>query len=317
MSVLVTGAGLIGALTAELLAARGERVALADIHQPAAMDGVVAIRCDVTDAAALENAIIEQKATRIVHTAAMLSSGIRRDPLRGVEVNVMGTANVLELARRLDVARVVIASSTTAGYSAFRTAGEEPVAEDLRLGMISDRPRSVYAMTKIAGEQLALLYADLYQLDVVALRYGAVIGGRLDAPTSVPGRLLAQLVSAARDKARTRIEDPLLMWGGVEEFIDARDCARANVCALDAPAPRQRVYNIAPGVAHSMAEFIAIARDILPGLDVELPPEPDTGFSGFPYRRRAPSRAEAASQEIGFRCRYSLAEALRHWSSQT
>lgn len=316
---LVTGAGLIGSLTAQMLAARGERVVVADIRDPEVSPGerVAFARCDVTDPAALEALLVEHAVDRIVHTAAMLSTGIRRDPLRGVEVNVMGTANVLELARRRNVRRVVVASSTTVEYSGFAAHGPARIKEDLPLRMIAERPASIYAMTKIASEQLALLYRDLYALDVVVLRYGAVLGGDVSAPTSVPGRLLAQLADALRDGRPATIEDPLLLWGGGEEFVDARDCARANLCALDADAPAQRVYHVAPGRTVSMAEFVAAAERAFPGLKVSLPRPPHTGFAGFPHIRPAPSDTAAAEREIGFACRHSLADSLNYWGARS
>lgn len=317
MSILVTGAGLIGSLTAQMLADRGERVVIVDIRAPelASGEGLTPACCDVTDLAALDNLLSEHAVDRIVHTAAMLSTGIRRDPLRGVEVNVMGTANVLELARRRKLRRVVVASSTTVGYSGFGEHGPQPIEEDLSLRMIAERPASLYAMTKIACEQLALLYGDLYHLDVVVLRYGAVLGGDLAAPTSVPGRLLAQLAAAPRDGEMIAIEDPFLLWGGSEEFVDARDCAHANVCALDAEIPAQRVYNIAPGRAVTMLEFVAAAERAFPGLKALPPSPPDTGFAGFPHLRPAPSNTAAAEREIGFSCRHGLEDSLKYWGA--
>jgi UDP-glucose 4-epimerase len=87
----------------------------------------------------------------------MLSTGIRQDPVRGVEVNVVGTANILESARTNAVARVVCASSTTVGYTTFGRHGPGPIEEDLPLRLLSERPACIYAMTKIANEQLGLL----------------------------------------------------------------------------------------------------------------------------------------------------------------
>ncbi len=154
--------------------------------------------CDITDLAALSDVVARHRIDRIIHTAAMLSTGIRQNPVRGVSVNVIGTANVLECARQAQVGRVVCASSTTVAYTVFGDHGAEPVVEDEPMRLVSQRPASIYAATKIAAENLALLYRDLYGLDAVCLRYGAVIGGALDAPTSVPGRLLARLAEGGR-----------------------------------------------------------------------------------------------------------------------
>ena len=79
MTVLVTGAGLIGRLTATALHAQGEAVVLADVRVPQeATDLTVPIvRCDVTDFERLSDVVQGHGVTSIVHTAALLSSAIR------------------------------------------------------------------------------------------------------------------------------------------------------------------------------------------------------------------------------------------------
>ncbi len=314
MTTLVTGAGLIGRLTADLLAARGDPVLLADIRAPHASPHPF-VTCDVTDAAALDAVIAGHAIRRIIHTAALLSTSIRQDPVLGIRVNVMGTANVLDCARRHAITRVVCASSTTVAYTTFGRHDAAPIEEDNPLHLISERPASIYAMSKIAGEHMALLYHDLYGLDVVVLRYGAVLGGGTEAPSSVPGRLLARLAEGGRSGVPVALDDPFLAWGGREEFVDARDCARANRAALDAANPTQRVYNIAPGTWFSLPEFVAVVREVFPRLDVALPPPLATGFAGFPHLRPAPSATEAAARDLDFRCTFTLADTIRHWTA--
>ncbi len=315
MTVLVTGAGVIGCLTAELLAVRGDAVVLVDVRASEARpDGAGFELCDITDLAALSDVVARHRIDRIIHTAAMLSTGIRQNPVRGVSVNVIGTANVLECARQAQVGRVVCASSTTVAYTVFGDHGAEPVVEDEPMRLVSQRPASIYAATKIAAENLALLYRDLYGLDVVCLRYGAVIGGALDAPTSVPGRLLARLAEGGRSGRKVILDDPLLLWGGKEEFVDARDCARANLCALDAPSPRQGVYNVATGEWFSLPEFIATVRGVFPRLEVDHLGGIETGFAGFPAKRPAPSCIAAAQRELDFVAKFNLAQSIAHWT---
>jgi len=311
MTTLITGAGLIGRLTAEMLAARGDRVVLADIRDPG-LRGLPFVHCDVTDVDALDDIVRTHTVRRIVHTAAMLSTGIRANPARGVAVNVLGTTNVLDCARRLGLGRVVCASSTTVGYTMFASHGPTPIEEDLSLRMLAQRPASLYAASKIASEQLGLLYHDLYGLDVVLLRYAAVLGGGGPA-SSVPGRLLEQLAAGGRSGETVVLDDPFLLWAGREEFVDARDCARANLAALDAKAPVQRVYNVATGDWCSLDEFVAIMRGVFPRLRVSVPTPSSTGFAGFPHLRPAPSETANAARELGFSAKYRLTDIIAHW----
>jgi UDP-glucose 4-epimerase len=318
MTTLITGAGLIGRLTAEMLVERGETVVLVDVRET---DLVCAARldfevCDITDATRLSYICERHQVRRIVHTAAMLSTAIRRDPARGIQVNVLGTVNVLEAARRHNLGRVICASSTTVGYAGFAAHGAQPIDEDIPLHIVSERPASIYAATKLAGEHLALLYREQFRLDVLVLRYAAVLGGT-EPPTSVPGRLLAALIEGGRTGNTVVLNDPFLLWGGREEFVDARDCARANVCALDAPDPPQGVYNIAPGSWFTIEEFISTVRRVHPRLHAEWPTDIRTGFAGFPHVRPAPSSVEAARRELGFRCVFSLEDTVRAWDGAT
>jgi UDP-glucose 4-epimerase len=321
MTILVTGAGTIGLETAQLLRARGEAVVLADVRPvPAAAlatdPGLVAAVCDVTDRVALERLVESHAIRRIVHTAALLSTAIRQDPVRGVLVNTVGTANVLEVARLHHIERVVVASSSTIGYTTFGARDARPIEENFAYRIVSQRPASIYAATKIASEHLALLYADLYALDVVILRYAAVLNAGPGPATSVPGRLLSRLLESGRSGRAAVLDDPLLVWGGREEFVDARDCARANVHALDAGEPRSRVYNVATGAWHTLAEFCDAVRAIYPGLGVDQKIASSGGFAGFPHLRPAPSDTRAAASELDFQTLYSLGDTIRFYAAK-
>jgi UDP-glucose 4-epimerase len=272
--------------------------------------------CDVTDVARLTELVETHNVTSIVHTAALLSSAIRRDPLAGVRVNTIGTANVLDIARRHGLKRVVLASSTTVTYSAFGTLPAEPIAEDFASHSVSEAPASIYAATKVASEHLALAYANLYGVDAIVLRYGAVLGAGPEAATSVPGRLLGQLLDAGRTGTPARLDDPVLLWNGREEFVDARDCARANVAALHTGTPGQRVFNVASGEWFTVDEFVGVVREQYPALRIEAMHLPEGGFAAFPHRRPAPSDVRAARHSLGFSTQYSLADSISHFAAR-
>ncbi|MCD6264125.1 NAD-dependent epimerase/dehydratase family protein [Candidatus Bathyarchaeota archaeon] len=104
----------------------------------------------------------------IFHLAAI--SGLeacREHPREAVDVNVFGTRNVLEAARRLDIPRVIFASSAAVYGAPLRL----PVDEDHPL-----RPLNLYGVTKVAGENLISLYYLNYGLETVILRLGNVYG---------------------------------------------------------------------------------------------------------------------------------------------
>lgn len=317
MRTLITGAGVIGCHTARLLAERGEEVLLMDLR-PArqAITGIVShplvtvIEGDVTDYARLSELIQTHGVQRIVHTAALLSTAIRQNPLAGIYVNTMGVAHVLEAARQHQLVRVVLASSTTVAYPSFGDFHGSAVPEDFALKSLSHRPGSLYAATKVCGEHLALLYRDLYQVSTVSLRYAAVISAWNGPGTSVPGRVLSSLAGPASRGEVSVIDDPYAVWRGGEEFIDARDCALANVAALDAKDPTQGVYNIGLGHLCSFDDFADAVRQLYPALQVEVLTPPTGGFAGFPHVRHAASDISTAARELGWHPLYSLAESV-------
>ena len=317
MTILITGAGGLGSEMARRLSGAGRPCILADIRpasdELASLPGVVPVVCDVTRPGELEALMRAHGVTHVAHTAAVLSTGMRANPLAGLEVNLMGTARVLEAARAAGVGRVVLVSSTTVLYAGFGAFGPGPIPEDAALRLVSDRPLSLYAMTKLANEQLGLLWRDLYGLDTCALRLGAVIGGEVAAPTSVPGRLFAELAEAALGSGQVRIDDPFLLWSGPEEFIDLRDCAQAMIAALDAGSVPAGVYNITHPAQHGFADVVEAVRRVLGPLEVEHPPLPETGFAGFRYKRPGPTDVSAATRDLGFSCAHDLEDTLAHW----
>ena len=321
MTILITGAGLIGCHTARLLSERGQRCVLLDRH-PAreAIDSIVThplVTCltgDVTDMAQLEKTIEQYQVKAVIHTAALLSTAIRQDPVAGVRVNIMGTMHILELARRHQLARVVLASSSTVCYPTFGDFRGGAFPEDFSLKSLTHRPTSIYAATKVTVEHLGLLYRDLYDVPVVALRYAAVLGAWSGPGTSIPTKVLACLAGPAREGRESVIDDPMIVWRGGEEFVDARDCALANIAALDAAQPRTGVYNISSGRLHTFEDVSQAVRELHPALRVKMTIEPTGGFAGFPHVRHAASDISAARSELGWTPKYSLAQSVEHYA---
>jgi UDP-glucose 4-epimerase len=316
MTTLITGAGLVGSWTARVLAEHGENVVLFD-KQPAvaAISSVLGSKADVVtgdilDVEALSALIRNRGVDRILHTAAMLTSAMRANPLAGVKVNIEGTTNVLEAARHAKVGRVVISSSTTIAYPTFERLSAAPAAEDFTLHVISERPFTFYAATKLACEHIGLLYAEQFGLEVVFLRYAAVLGLWRGPNNSIPGRLVRTLLEPALQGRPSIFDDRLLVWRGGEEFIDIRDVASANAAALAAANPVSRVYNVGSGELWSFDDFAAAARAAAPKFKLEIRVEPSGAFAGGRYARSQPSDISAMRRELGYSPRHTLASTM-------
>jgi UDP-glucuronate 4-epimerase len=179
--VLVTGgAGFIGSHLVPALLERGDEVSIVDNFDPfyperlkrrALHPQARLLESDIRDQDAMHRAFGEMKPDVVVHLAAL--AGVRPSlerPAAYMDVNVRGTASVLEAARKAGTARFVLGSSSSV-YGAHARA---PFRETARI----DSPESPYAASKVASEVLARTFHNLYGVEVASLRFFTVYGPR-------------------------------------------------------------------------------------------------------------------------------------------
>ncbi|MGZ5141898.1 MAG: NAD-dependent epimerase/dehydratase family protein, partial [Burkholderiales bacterium] len=181
MAVVVTGgAGFVGLNIVEMLLQRGHDVVLLDAGQlPAGAERafhqyrstLLFERSSVLDGESVDAIFHKHSVERVIHAAAITSGPSReaRDPSSIVEVNLRGTINVLEAARKYGVQRVVyIGSGAAYGESLYRLPRlyEETASV----------PTSLYSITKHAAERMCMRLRELWSIDVVCVRLGTVIG---------------------------------------------------------------------------------------------------------------------------------------------
>jgi UDP-glucuronate 4-epimerase len=184
-NIIVTGgAGFIGSHLVDHLLAQGDSVEIVDNFDSFYSDQVkseniehallhpncVLRRIDIRDAQALEDQL-KNHYDLIVHLAA--KAGVRpsiENPIAYQEVNVNGTQNILEFARKRSIPKVVFASSSSVYGINPRVPWEE---SDLEL-----QPISPYASTKISCELMGHVYQHLYGINFIALRFFTVYGPR-------------------------------------------------------------------------------------------------------------------------------------------
>jgi len=184
MNVLVTGgAGFIGSHVVERLLGRGERVVVLDdfndFYDPAVKRRNAAafasrarvVEADIVDAAKLRETFQQGRFDTVVHLAAR--AGVRpslAQPELYTRVNIVGTQNLLELAREFRVPKFIFGSSS----SVYGVNEKVPFAEADPIF----HPISPYAATKLAGEALCHVYHHLYGIDIACLRFFTVYGPR-------------------------------------------------------------------------------------------------------------------------------------------
>lgn len=302
MTVLITGGGLVGSQLARLEVDAGrtpvlfdvapDREALADVVD---LERCAVVRGDVTSPLDLVAAVKAHGVRRIVHTAAHggLTAGSEQAPLAATQVNVMGTAHVLEVARVLQLDRVVLCSSSVL-YGSLDGGGDQGAAgqEDAY-----PRPSTVYAATKQAAEDLGRAYRLRFGVDVVTVRYAAVFGpwgpGGGGRPTAVMEQWLRGALAGGPVEVETFVAD----------WIYSKDAAAGTQLACWSETVRSPVLNLSMGRDHGADDIAGALAALVPTATVRAVPAAGA-------RRRQPMSIERARRELGFEVRYPMPEAL-------
>ncbi len=149
------------------------------------------INGDVTDLNAVEQAVKDTGATHIIHLAGLQVPFCKADPSLGARVNVVGTVNMFEAAKRAGIKHLVYASSI-AVYGSSEEYPEEMLSHDA-----PQRPRTHYGVYKQANEGTARIYWQDDDMSSIGLRPYTVYGpGRDQGLTSAPTK--AMLAAACR-----------------------------------------------------------------------------------------------------------------------
>jgi UDP-glucuronate 4-epimerase len=271
---LITGAlGCIGAWACRQLVRDGQDVIAYDLGDDTrrlelVMDdgersSVRLVNGDITDLEGLTEVVSRERITHIAHLAALLLPIAKADPPRGALVNVVGTVNVFEAARRGDVQGVAYASSA----AAYDRADGVQVAEDA-----DGHPLNHYGVHKLANEGAARVYWHDTGLASVGLRPHVVYGpGRDHGMTAGP--TLAIVAAVAGDPYE-------IPFGGRAQFQYAPDTAGLFIKGARAAAAGEgaAVRNVG-GPSEHVADVVAAIEAAVPeaagtitfNRDVELP----------------------------------------------
>jgi UDP-glucose 4-epimerase len=233
---------------------------------------------DVRDPDAIERVCRAFRPWAIVHMAALMPGECQRHVASGFDVNVMGTVNLLEAARRHGVHRFVYTSSKSAYGAVSGAHGHfryEPMPEDG-----PSNPVLAYDYTKIAGEGAGFNYARAYGIEFAAIRFGSIYGpGKLERHG--PMALASRIVEEGLAGGSVRIPR-----GGEQkdDYVYVRDVGDAVASLALHPRPlRHDVYNFGSGRAASLLELAMAVRRVNPGADIEIGPGLDPLGLGVPY----------------------------------
>lgn len=302
-TILVTGgAGFIGSNIAEELVARGYRVVVLDDLSSGKLDNVdhllhnknfTFIRGSVLDTGLVRSLMKTYQVSGISHQAAIASVGKSIiEPVKTIEANITGTANLFDLAAESCCRRIVFASSC-AVY------GDGPEAsKNEKMGM---NPKSPYAVSKAAKEMLARTFCDLHTIEIVALRYFNVYGKRQSVQSDYAAVIPAFITKAVRN-------EPLPIEGDglqTRDFVYIRDVVQANLLGLTMKNVTGGCYNIGSGTSINILELATTIIKTAKSTSrvIHKPPRPGDV-------RNSRADIENAKKVLGYSPSYSMQQGL-------
>lgn len=261
--VLVAGgAGFIGSHIVDELIARGYSVSVLDNMFEGRMENLSAsikkiefVKADIRDKEAVDK--ICKNTDHILHQAARRSvPASLKEPMEYNDVNINGTLNLLEAARKHDIKSFVFASSSS-------VYGEVKESDLPQKETMVPSPLSPYALTKLAGEQYLNIYYKLYGLKTVSLRYFNVFGPRQD-PNSQYAVVIPLFIKALAEK-----KQPVIYGDGKQsrDFTYVKNVVNGNILAMKAKKDDigGQVFNIANGNSISINELLEKIKKLLGG----------------------------------------------------
>ena len=247
--VLVTGAGgCIGSWALALLTEAGVPAVAFDLKQDLRRPRLLMaeselalvkwIAGDISDSAAVMQAVESSGATAIVHLAALQVPFCKADPIAGAKVNVVGTINIFEAARKRNLKRLAYASSIAA-HGVFD----------------AHTMATLYGAYKHCNEQTARVYMQDWQVPSVGLRPGVVYGiGRDQGMTS---KTTVAILAAAANRPYA------IPFTGPVSWLHAGEVASAFLKAVSRPRAEAPVFDI-NGVPSTVERSLEILRRVVP-----------------------------------------------------
>ena len=294
MRVLITGGtGFIGGPLADALVQKGNQILVYDAFPNANSLGgsapkVEIVKGDVNSGTDLYDAIKRFDPDAIIHLAAFISQYAEAHPTQAVELNIRGTVTVFEIAKKLDVTKIIIPSTV----ATFNSSVQAPISDDE-----VQRPATVYGITKVFCELWGTYFHNKYNFDFRSVRLPSIIGpGRTNGGASVYASLMIEmpakgmpyeaLASPGSSIPLLYIQDAV---GSLTTLLEAKDCPRT-------------VYNVS-GIVPTASEISAEVKRHIPGAKITFKSDPTVVRMLKQWQQMDSSNFE---KDLGWKIRYPL-----------
>lgn len=299
--ILVTGGmGFIGSQVVQMLLAQGEEVLIYDNLRQGDIGLVKKLRFpnfdevklelgDITDFPHVFQTLKKYEIDKIIHTAAITFIPIAIEkPSLTFNVNTVGTFNLLEAGRILDIEKFVyISSASTYGDFQYTPANEGHPLE----------AKDIYGATKAAADRIAMSYYRTYGMPVTVIRTTSVYG-----PGDLENRVVKSFVeNALRGK-------PLTLEGGGEQrrdFTYVKDAAKGMLLALKSESANGEAFNISGDQDYSIKELAMTIKGFIPETEIEI-----TGARRIDARKGKLGTSKA-KKILGYESEYDLRRGVK------
>ena len=299
-SYLITGgAGFIGSHIAEALVNKGAGVTILDDLSSGSLRNIETFKQSVTfikgDLRSREDVRKAVEGVDAVFHQAAIPSVVRSfdDPEASLSVNITGTAVLLEVCRKMGVAKVICASSSSV-YGDSPTLPKEETMQPA--------PKSPYALSKLSCESLLAMYSKVYGMQTIALRYFNVFGARQD-PESEYSAVIPKFITAI-----LRQETPVIFGDGYQsrDFCHIENVVSANLLCLERDGLSGDVINVACGERIDLRQLVEKINEIT-GRDIQ----PEFGPERKGDVKHSLASIKRASDFIGYKVNVTVEDGLK------
>ena len=250
MTLLIFGAaGFVGRNLVNLLLEKKEQIIATDVTDNPFAATVPYVKLDVLDRSKVAD--VAKKSDTIIHLAASPLTVSLQDPATNMRINIEGTLNILDAARKHGVKKVVYSSASSVVGDVTHDARSfvTRVSEDLPCS-----PKTPYAVAKKACEDYLRVYSAIFGLNYLVFRFFNVYG---------PGQrsgLIPNIYSALAGGKTFTVQGD---GSSVRDFIYVGDVAEFCYSAVKLPDVKNTVVNLGTGLGTSIKEALSVASEIL------------------------------------------------------